>query len=392
MIHASVANMNNFTNRCRWYPERNELEINLDDLLDDQRTLVLTSWNNCQGITWSIVDDDGVEHHRDPFTAPYFPIWECLDYDSFKDYIDQIPAELMLALKPFRGDQFGILMLISRNKNLIGLCGKYSTLFWLFFRQAKVDHWSRTEFVDVCNQGEFAMLDACHLPANTVALEVIAKFSADNYSQYQYDLICWLFEELDYQHLNSVRDFLPDHLVQFLLRYPELQHAKLIQNLKKSEYNELPRIVRNLRAVVAKLEIDTVNLELLIAESDNLAVLKSHDKHLEALALEKALQDYEKQLKSAEASSRSFPQLSLFADRDDLEQILSEAELLAESWLCQQNLMQYVPGILCGHYAVYRQRKPQRATAVYYLFHGQDGGLRPVLKCQYSPDDLIKRE
>jgi hypothetical protein len=82
----------------------------------------------------------------------------------------------------------------------------------------------------------------------------------------------------------------------------------------------------------------------------------------------------------------------LFADRDDLEQILNEADLLTESWLCQQNLMQYVPGILSGHYVVYQQLKPQRATAVYYLFPEQDGGIRPVLKCQYSADDLTKRE
>lgn len=381
--------MNNFSNRFRWYPERNELEINLDDLLDDQRTLVLTSWNNCQGITWSIVADDGVEHHRDPFNAPYFPIWECLDCDGCRDYLAQIPVEVLNAVKPFRGDQFGILMLLSQNKFLTEL-SRNSTLFWLLFRQAKAERWNTAQFLNVCNQGELAILEACHLPTNDIALEVIAKFTANTFAQLQSDYIHRLFFELDYQHLNAIREHIPDHLVQFLLRYPELQHAKLIQNLKKSEYNELPRIVRNLRAVVAKLKIDTVNVEKLIAESDSLAALKSHDNHLEALALEKALQDYEKQLKSAEASSRSFPQLSLFADRDDLVQLLNEADLLAESRLCQQNLMQYVPGILCGHYAVYQQLKPQRATAVYYLFPEQDGGLRPVLKCQYSPDDLIK--
>ncbi|WP_415878562.1 hypothetical protein [Methylomonas sp. TEB] len=378
--------MNDYHNRCLWISEQNELHIDLSDLLNDNRILVLTAWNHCSGITLSLVTDDSIEKY-DPFTAPYFPIWECLDYDSCRDYLEQIPSQLLAMLKSYRADSFGMLMLISQNKFLTNFYGKYSTLFWLFFRQAKIDHWSKSEFLDVCNQGEFAMLIACQLPANTVALDVIAKFTANNYSQYQYDLICRLFEALDYQHLNSVRDFFPDHLIQFLLRYPELQHAKLIQNLKKSEYNELPRIVRNLRAVVAKLKIDTVNVEKLIAESGNLAALKSHYNHLEALALEKALQDYEKQLKSAEASSRSFPQLSLFADRDDHEQILSEAELLAESWLCQQNLMQYVPGILCGHYAIYQQRKPQRATAVYYLFPEQDGGLRPVLKCLYSADE-----
>jgi hypothetical protein len=177
--------MNNFTNRCRWYPERNELEINLDDLLDDQRTLVLTSWNNCQGITWSIVDDDAVKHHRDPFTAPYFPIWECLDYDSCKDYLDQIPEKINLACLLFRADNFGLAMLLSQNKNLSQLCVKCPTLFWLLFLRAKIDHWSKSEFLDVCNQGELAILQACQLPANTVALEVIAKFTAKHYAQLQ---------------------------------------------------------------------------------------------------------------------------------------------------------------------------------------------------------------
>jgi hypothetical protein len=355
--------------------------------------LTLTSWSHAKGITWALhnaVEQIDEFYDDDPFSAPYFPLWEKLDCDS-KDYLDQIPAKVMLALKPFRADNFGLAMLLSQNKNLSQLCVKCPTLFWLLFLRAKIDHWSKSEFLDVCNQGELAILQACQLPANTVALEVIAKFTADNFGQLQSDYLYRLFATLDYSHLNTVRTDLPDHLIQFLLRYPELQHAKLIQSLNRADYNELLRIVRNLRAVATELEIDSVNLELLIAESDNLAVLKSHHKHLEALALQKALQDYEKQLNSAEASSRSFPQLSLFADRDNLEQILNEADLLAESWLCQQNLMRYVPSILCGHYAVYRMLiKPHRATAVYYLFPEQDGGLRPVLKCQYSPDDLIK--
>ena len=374
---------------CCWYPDRQELHVNLLPVIGIHTTLVLTSFNSAYGTTWSLITNDGIEYYDDPFTAPYFPIWECLDYDSCCDYLDQIPVEVQNAVKPYRGDQFGMLIL-SQQKNLTKLCGKYSTLFWLLFRQAKSDHWSKIEFVDVCNQGELVMLIACGLPANDIALEVIAKFTAKHYAKHQYDWIKQLFNELDYQHLNANLEHIPDHLIQFLLRYPELQHAKLIKQLEQSDYNALLRIVRNLRAVAT--EIDTVNVELLIAESDSLATLKSHHKHLEALALEKALQDYEKQLKSAEASSRSFPQLSLFADRDDLVQLLNEADLLAESWLCQQNLMRYVPGILSGHYAVYQQLKPQRATALYYLFPEQDGGICQVLKCLYSADDFIKRQ
>ncbi len=370
-----------------------ELHIDLSDLLNDTRILMLTGFNHRVGISMSIVTDDGIDRHDNPLTTlPYFPILEKLDYNSCKDYIDQIPFEIQNVIKPFRGDQFGILMLLSQHKNLTNLYGKYSTLFWLLFRQAKAERWNTTRFVNVCNQGESAMLIACDLPANDIALEVIAKFTANNFAQLQSDYIHRLFTELDCQHLNANLEHIPDHLIQFLLRYPELQHAKLIKQLEQSDYNELLRIVRNLRAVAVKLEIDTVNVEKLIAESANIPALKSHYKCLEATLVEKALRDYENQLESAEASSRSFPQLSLFADRDALVQILSEADLLAESWLCQQNLMQYVPGILSGHYAVYQQRQPQRASDVYYLFPEQDGGIRPVLKCQYSANDFIKLE
>jgi len=374
-----------------WYPECNALHVNLYRLINTPTTIILTSWNHSSGITWTLRNDQEQldEHYDDPFTAPYFPIWDCLNDEASSDYLQQIPLAISKTLKEYHSESLGMVMLLSQNKSLTRLCVECPTLLWLLFRKAKIDHWSKTEFVNVCRQGESAMLIACHLPTNEIALEVIAKFSADNFGQLQSDLIYSLFE-LDYQHLNAMRENIPDHLIQFLLRYPELQHEKLIQNLKKSDYHELLRIVRNLHVVA--VEVDTVNVQKLIADSDNLAVLKSHHKHLEALALEKALQDYEKQLKSAEASSRSFPQLSLFADRDDLVQLLNEADLLAESRLCQQNLLQYVPGILSGHYAVYRMLEPQRATAVYYLFPEQDGGLRPVLKCLYSADDIIKRQ
>jgi hypothetical protein len=374
----------NISDQITWYSERHLLHIDLSSLINTPITLILTSWNHPCGVTWALHNavEQIDELYDDPFRAPYFPIWECLTDDKACDeYLNQIPKAIAVTLRLYRSVNFGMLMMLSQNKNLINFSEKYSTLFWLLFRQAKNDHWSKIEFLDVCNQGESAMLIACGLPANDIALEAIAKFTANNFAQLQSDYIHRLFTELDYQHLNANLEHIPDHLIQFLLRYPELQHAKLIQSLNRADHNELLRIVRNLRAVAT--QIDSVNLELLIAESDNIPALKSHYKRLEALALQKALQDYDKQLKSAEVSSRSLPQLSLFVDRDDLVQILSEVDLLADSWLCRQNLMRYVPGILSEHYAVYRMLKPQRATAVYYLFPEQDGGIRPVLKCQY---------
>jgi len=274
--------MNNFSNRCCWYPERHEVEINLDDLLDDQRTLVLTSWNNCQGITWSIVADDGVEHHRDPFTAPYFPIWECLDYDSCRDYFDQIPAEVLNALKPFRGDQFGILILLSQNKFLTDLCGKYSTLFWLFFRQAKIDHWSKQQFISLCESGIWNVLKALNLPANQAALQFLSKITASHcYTRFHVDLIQQIFRDLDYRHLNTL-ETAPDYLLQFLLRYPHLQHVKFLSQLARNDYYVLKDCAKRLQSALIKLDIDNVNQQLaaVLATSDSLHALRAYEKRV----------------------------------------------------------------------------------------------------------------
>jgi hypothetical protein len=243
-----------------WYSDRNELCVNLHDLLNENRMLLLTSWNHENGITLSLVTDDGIEHYDDPLNALYFPIWEYLDYDSCKDFIDQIPAQVLEAVKPYRAESFGMLMLLSGNKFLSEFCGKYSTLFWLLFRQAKSDHWSKQQFVNVCLQDEMAILSACHLPANPVVLELLTKITANNFAQHQYDWIQRLFTELDYQNLNAIRAELPDHLIMFLLRYPELQHFKLIQNLDKSDYHELLRTIRAIMQLADALEIDTVNV------------------------------------------------------------------------------------------------------------------------------------
>ena len=59
-----------------WYPDRQELHVNLLPVIGVHSTLVLTSWNHSRGITWSLITNDGIEYYDDPFTAPYFPICE----------------------------------------------------------------------------------------------------------------------------------------------------------------------------------------------------------------------------------------------------------------------------------------------------------------------------
>ncbi|CAD6877724.1 hypothetical protein [Methylomonas albis] len=136
-----------------WYSERHTLHIDLSSLINTPITLILTSWNHPYGINWQLINDQEQidEYYDDPFTAPYFPIWECLtDVD---EYLNQIPKAIAVTLHQYRSDSFGMLMLLSQHKKLSNFYGKYWTPFWLIFRQAKCERWTQQQFVSVCESG-----------------------------------------------------------------------------------------------------------------------------------------------------------------------------------------------------------------------------------------------
>jgi hypothetical protein len=371
--------MTNPNDACCWYPERNELHVNLLSVIGIHTTLILSSWNHSSGITWSLLTDDGIEYYDDPFTAPFFQISDFLNVCAAKPYLDQIPAQIIAVLKPYRSESFGMLMLLSQYQYLSKLCGKYSTLFWLLFRQAKIDHWSKQQFINVCLQDEISILQACHLPANPIALELLAKITANNFAQHQYDWIQRLFTELDCTNLNAIRAELPDHLIQFLLRHPELQHMKLIQHLSKSDYHELLRTIRAIERLSSSLKIDTVNVTKQVLESDSIIALKALENRLRAANASRLLHDYEKTLGSATGASNCFPSPPL-ADSKNIVAITSAAELLAESKALQHDLITFAEGICAGNYYAYKILKPERATLLLYLFKSADGGIMPVIK------------
>lgn len=378
-----VAAMNNILNRCLWNSSQNELHIDIGDLLklNHHRILVLTSWNHSSGITLSLVTDDGIDRYDNPFTTlPYFPILEKLDYNSCKDYIDQIPFEIQNVIKRYRRDSCGIVMLLSQNIFLTDLYGKYSTLFWLLFKQAKAQQWTEQQFVNRCLQHETVLLQQCHLPANAVAFEVLAKLTANSFGQYQYDLIFRLFEELDYHHLNSVRKDIPDHLIQFLLRHSELQHLKLIHELEQRyDYNELLRAIRAIQHLAVELKIDSVNVTKQVLESDSISALKTLQAHLREEATHQLLLDYAKIINDESGACPSFPSPPLAATAD-IVAITSAAELLAESQLLRHDLVRYCNSIVDGHYYAYHVLAPERSTLLLYLFQTADDGIVPVIK------------
>ncbi len=270
---------------CCWRSERNELQLDLSQLLGINTTLVLTSWNHAKGITWALrnVVEQIDEFYDAPFTAPYFPIWECLDYDSCSDYLDQIPVEVMQALKPFRGDNFGMLIIVRRHKFFIKFCGIYRVPFWLLFRQAKKERWNPQQLISLCESGIWNVLKVLNLPANQVALQFLSKITASHsYTQFHVDLIQQTFLDLDYRHLNSTLETAPDYLLQFLLRYPHLQHVKFLSQLARNDYYVLKDCAKRLQSALIKLGIDNVNQQLaaVLATCDSLHTLRTYEKRV----------------------------------------------------------------------------------------------------------------
>jgi len=268
---------------CCWYPERRELHVNLLSVIGIHTTLVLTSFNSASGVSWSLITDDRIERFDDPFSAPFFQISDFLSECAAKPYLDQIPAEVMQVLRPYLADNFGLIMLLSQNKNLIELCGKYSTLFWLLFRQAKIDHWSKQQFIAICDSGIFNVLKALNLPANQATLQFLSKITASHcYTQFHVDLIHQTFMQLDYRHLNSKLETAPDHLLQFLLRYPHLQHVKFLGQLDREDYYVFRDCIKRLRSALIKRDVVNVNQQLaaVLATSVSLHTLRTYEKRV----------------------------------------------------------------------------------------------------------------
>jgi hypothetical protein len=268
---------------CCWYPDRQELHVNLLPVIGVQTTLVLTSFNSASGVSWSLITDGGIEQYDDPFFAPFFQIADFLHDDNCRDYLAQIPAEVMLALKPFRADSFGMLMLISQNKFLTNFCSTYRIPFWLLYRRAKNEGWVEQQFIAICESGIWNMLKALNLPANQATLELLNKITASHgYTQFHVDLIQQTFRDLDYHHLNSSLETVPDFLLQFLLRYPHLQHVKFLGQLERDDYYVFRDCIKRLRSALIKREIDNVTQQLatVLATSDSLDTLRTYEKRV----------------------------------------------------------------------------------------------------------------
>ncbi|QPK62919.1 hypothetical protein IVG45_19145 [Methylomonas sp. LL1] len=360
--------------------KNSELHIDLSDLLNDTRILIVTGFNHRDGITWTLLTDDKREYYDDPFTAPYLPTWEYPNQrdDQIQAFLDGIPPSLLNALRPYRRDRFGLLMLSSRHRLLAECCERHPMLFWLLYRQAQVEQWPVVTLLDICSLPITDRLRPCQLPDDTVTLEILNKLQAPQFAQHEYELIHRCFAELDVERLNRL-PAIPDHLLRFLLRQPQYQALSLLSTLERYDYNALLRSIRSIEQSVHALQLNLSDVERQVATLANLSALNRYQERLHAAATTRLLDDYEKRLGEASDTSLAFPSPP-FSATENLQPITRVVDLLAECRLLNHDAIRYVSGIQSGYHYAYRVLNPVYCTAIIILFKTRDDKLLPVIK------------
>ncbi|QSB03033.1 hypothetical protein JWZ98_08940 [Methylomonas sp. EFPC1] len=370
--------MTSITDPIIWHPNRQELHLDLKRLLNIDSKLVLTGWHHPAGLSWWLCFVDGIEErHTNPFESLYFPIPEMLADDTAIHYLG-IPAHLLSTSKRYRADSFGMLVCLSRHKSLVKTMGNNWTLFWKCYRQAKAELWTEQQLINVCNKGAVEMMHACHLPANQAAISTLTKFSADNFGQFQFDLIDHLFSELDYHQLNATHDIIFDHQVHFLLKYPHLEGLGVWRNWTSNNYDELLRTVKSIQALAQRPVLPAVNIQEQMQSCESLSALKTLQNALQDAKAQNELLNYDKPLESAYRASASFPPPPV-TSTETFEAITTPSQLFQLSKSLNFNLMSYVQGINEGKYYLYRI-KPDEAVVVLMLFKTNDNRVKPVIQ------------
>ena len=147
----------------------------------------------------------------------------------------------------------------------------------------KNERWNPQQFIAICESGIFNVLKALNLPLNQAAVDLLNKITASHcYTQFHVDLIHQTFKQLDYRHLNSKLETAPDHLLQFLLRFPHLQHVKFLGQLERDDYYVFRDCIKRLRSALIKRDVVNVNQQIatVLATSDSLNALRTYEKRV----------------------------------------------------------------------------------------------------------------
>ncbi len=341
------------TSGSRWDADQQKLHIDLEPLLGKPATLILSGWD--AGISWQIVTDNETENYTDPFGEPPFPI-EFFDHDLLKPWVATIPDNILDLLKKYKGNAFGMLMLVNRHPYLREPFEDHPALFWFAHTFAQDNDWNEDDFEKLCNRKRTEILNICGLPGRSPAVNLLRKIQANHYNRYTYDQIRELFQLEDYAILNH-RSSIPLRLIALLNKHPPLLHSKFIFSWEGQWSLEETQLIEDVIRMVSTLQLgDYINF--LNRCCDLEALTFRHDR------LSKRMNDFNRRLLGYENTVQDqivYPAPPL-SGNEVIVPILDSSSLKAESQLQQICVAAYNTEIRLGRYFVYRVLEPERAT------------------------------
>ncbi|MEQ1557854.1 MAG: PcfJ domain-containing protein [Methyloglobulus sp.] len=350
------------TSGSQWHAEQQQLHIDLEPLLGLPTTLILSGWDI--GIGWSTVIEGETTVYNDPFGASPFPI-EFFGHELLKPWVATIPENIIALFKRYKGNTFGILMLVNRHSYLKELFEDHPALFWFAYTYAKDNHWQEQKFVACCKSKRSEILKVCGLPNTPSAVKLLQKIEANYFNRYTYDQIRELFGVEDYAVLNH-RGSVPIRWVAVLKRFPALLYSPFVHNWQGDWTSEEYELLRDIARMVATHDDEDYlrwlngcrDLETLKVQHDNLVnrMVEQNRKHSGYEIL----------------GNKTYPTPPL-SGIEQIEPILNSHGLRDESEQQRHCVAAYHSEIVQGRYYVYRILEPERATLGVSVFKKKNG-------------------
>jgi hypothetical protein len=335
-----------------WLAEHQQLHIDLQPLLNQSGSLILTGWDI--GIRWlNIIDGESTTVHTDPFAKSLFPI-EFIDHDLLKPWAATIPETVITLLKRYKGNAFGMLMMTSRHRYAYQLFLEQPILFWVAFCHAQQNEWSEAQFIACCQMKRTAILDTCDLPPTRSALKLLSKIQAEHFGRYELDQIRALLNLEGFEILNH-RLSLPLDMVHLILKQPNLLGSKFVIHWQDEVSDQLYRTYLDIMRMVSYCDAGDVspwihnckNMQDLTASHDRLVQYMNDRKRNGSSAI--IIEDCD------------YPAPPVLGT-ETIVPIDSFRQLRAESMQQHHCVEAYHARIVEGHYYVYQILAPERAT------------------------------
>jgi len=342
-----------------WCDDKQELTINLSKQVGEPMHLTLTSWQNNNGISWKTLIDGKIEQHSNPFETPPFP-FNFLESGLLQYWREQIPGKLMLQLRRFKGNAFGILNLCSRYQYADELFNNHPTLFWLTFMYIQKHSKEEAEFIELCRLKQTEILKSINLPAKKPALKLLHKIKARHYAQNEYDLIRSLLR-LNIERLNHL-ETVPIPLIELILHFPKLLNSKLLNRWNDKGIKHLRESIQDIEHMSRRIGLDSNATNQQLYGCKNMIQLEElHDKLVKQF--DKAMADITSRKKEVSAVPLwiPFPPPPLLGNENIVP--ISDRKTLFEEGRQQRHCVAvYDEDIIKGQYYVYQVLRPERAT------------------------------